>query len=148
MSLLMRGGVAVPLILLAVGTAAAQGPPPDARTPSGELIYVAGEPIDNPDGAVVYQDRCAVCHGPTGQGNGRATRLLAVPVPDLTLISARDGRYDRSHVIEHIRNISRSQADPMPNWHRALRMRAGDSKSNFLIVHNLADYIETLQVRR
>ena len=149
MSLLMRAFVAILLVVLAAGLAAAQGIPPDVKTAAGTLVYVPGAPMDNPDGAAVYQNRCAVCHGAAGEGNGRATRLLTVPVPDLTLIIVRDGRYDPSHVIEHIMNISRSRTDPMPNWHGVLQLRGdGGSTGNSLIVHNLAHYIETLQVRR
>jgi mono/diheme cytochrome c family protein len=42
-------------------------------------------------GAQAYQDYCAICHGPRAMGDGEMARELAVPPPDLTRISARNG---------------------------------------------------------
>jgi len=42
-------------------------------------------------GAQAYQDYCAICHGPGAKGDGELASKLAVPPPDLTRISARNG---------------------------------------------------------
>jgi len=54
------------------------------------LAGCAPEPAPQP-GAQAYQDYCAICHGQSAMGDGELARALAVPPPDLTRISARNG---------------------------------------------------------
>jgi mono/diheme cytochrome c family protein len=42
-------------------------------------------------GKVEYGSNCAMCHGPTGKGDGFYTQYLKMPVPDLTTIARRNG---------------------------------------------------------
>ena len=42
-------------------------------------------------GVEMYEQLCASCHGPTGQGNGPVAPLIKVRVPDLTQLAHRDG---------------------------------------------------------
>ena len=44
-----------------------------------------------PDGAGLYLDACATCHGAGGQGDGPMRQILTVAVPDLTGLAARNG---------------------------------------------------------
>ena len=51
------------------------------------------------EGRGLYVANCAGCH----QMNLRGMAATATNIPDLTLITVRDGRFDRRHVSEHIR---------------------------------------------
>ena len=53
-------------------------------------------------GAEIFERFCASCHGETGRGDGPVARGLAVPVPDLTLISRRYGRFPAARIAETI----------------------------------------------
>ena len=43
------------------------------------------------EGAKIFRYYCAACHGADGRGNGPASAALKHAVPDLTLISQRNG---------------------------------------------------------
>jgi mono/diheme cytochrome c family protein len=64
-------------------------PPPDYQAPTSsvqEMVY----PILPPDlenGAVIYKEECATCHGNTGRGNGSLASSLPVDVPALGTFS-------------------------------------------------------------
>ncbi|WP_230799746.1 c-type cytochrome [Seohaeicola saemankumensis] len=59
---------------------------------SGGLVLSGCMPAPPPEpGAQAYQDYCAICHGPRAKGDGELADRLAVPPPDLTQISARNG---------------------------------------------------------
>lgn len=50
-------------------------------------------------GAELYQQFCAACHGPAGQGDGPVAATLNVAVPDLTRLAERnDGRFPAADV--------------------------------------------------
>jgi mono/diheme cytochrome c family protein len=51
----------------------------------------AGSPEAPADGAALYADYCAACHGPTGKGDGPATAALSSRPADLTALAARNG---------------------------------------------------------
>lgn len=117
-----------------------------AGSPQGQIKYVPAKPIADPNGAVVYQDYCAVCHGPAGRGNGPAARHLNTPVPDLTRIALRDGKFDPNHVIMHIRHVDVPKSKPMPCWRRVLRVGSGDGDVVEILMVNLTRHLEALQV--
>jgi mono/diheme cytochrome c family protein len=51
------------------------------------------------EGANIFRDYCAACHGVDGRGHGPASVALKHPVPDLTLISQRSGgKFPYQHV--------------------------------------------------
>ena len=126
--------IAIAALLLAGATAA-----------SGGVKRVAAPHLTTVDGATIYQAYCASCHGVTARGDGRASGMLSVPVPDLTRIAARDGRYDVVHVRNHMRWLS-APPDTMPDFHRVLRGNYADSDDvTALAEFNLAKYLESLQ---
>ena len=117
-----------------------------AGSPQGKIMYVAAKPITDPNGAVVYQDYCAVCHGPAGRGNGPAARHLNTPVPDLSRIALRDGKFDPYHVITHVRHVDAGKQNPMPCWRQVL-VTSNDSRAALEVVFvNLTRHLEALQV--
>jgi mono/diheme cytochrome c family protein len=48
-------------------------------------------PVRPVEGANIFQDFCASCHGQDGRGNGPVSRNLRQAVPDLTRLSRRNG---------------------------------------------------------
>lgn len=131
-------GLLAPLLLLLL-------PLPAMITAQTRIEYVPARPLISPDGATIYQGYCASCHGTTGRGNGPAARLLDAPVPDLTLISMRDGTFRTLHVQAHITDVD--MHEHMPDW---LSILGGVNNRYFperLLVYNLARHIESLQVR-
>lgn len=105
----------VPRNAQAQAPALADGTVLDLRPPTGSIArgYLplgygatpeealrAGEELSNPlaeddldavaRGAFIYANFCAVCHGPTGAGDGPATKRGVPPPPSLLLEHARD----------------------------------------------------------
>ena len=68
-------------------------------------------------GAQVYAEACASCHGPAAQGDGPMAGALAIPVPDLTGLSARNGGSFPWLTVVHMvdgRTGLRGHGGPMP----------------------------------
>jgi mono/diheme cytochrome c family protein len=66
--------------------------------PLTPVLFLAAQKPDkttpprNPiDGATIFRSYCAACHGADGRGHGPASVALKHAVPDLTLISQRNG---------------------------------------------------------
>ena len=69
------------------------------------------------DGARIFQEACAGCHGMAAQGDGPTAALLTVDVPDLTRIAWRnDGVFDAARVVRLIdgREGLAAHGGPMP----------------------------------
>ncbi len=89
--------VAVALAVLMVGAARAvarwvvETPAPAvAAQPSAELANPLPPDAETVAlGRRIYLQNCAFCHGPGGQGNGRAAPGLIPPPEDLTSVGAR-----------------------------------------------------------
>ena len=66
-----------------------------------------------------FAENCAACHGADARGNGPAAAGLGVEIPDLTLISARNGgSFPFSSVMSTIDGYSRGahSANVMPEF--------------------------------
>lgn len=129
-------------VLLVVGAIAALTTA--AVSAQSRVQYVPVKQIASPLGADVYDTYCASCHGPSGKGNGPAVRAVEVPVPDLTLIVLRDGKFVPEHVISHIR--WNGDAAPMPKWHRVLADAYAANGMEPIVYCNLARHLEGMQV--
>ncbi|NRB42776.1 MAG: c-type cytochrome [Pseudomonadales bacterium] len=65
-------------------------------------------------GRVIYQGRCVLCHGSTGEGNGRMARIIKTPPPaDLTA-----SRLPDEMMLDIIRNGGQvvGRSPQMPPW--------------------------------
>ena len=51
------------------------------------LNAAAGEP----DGAQMFANYCAACHGPVGEGDGSVAATMAIAVPNLRTLARRNG---------------------------------------------------------
>ena len=107
------------------------------------------------DGADLYAELCAVCHGTDAKGNGPASPALAAPAPDLTQLAAlNDGVYPADEVKKSITGETRVTAHgtmSMPMWGRAFQDARPDLKPGArhgiaqMRIYALTAYIETLQ---
>jgi mono/diheme cytochrome c family protein len=81
---------------------------------------LAGSPIPDYDGARLYREHCASCHGKTGAGDGPLTsQLKAKPMDLRNLTSSNNGRFPRQTVMNQIdgRDIIISHGSrEMPVW--------------------------------
>ncbi|MGI9330962.1 MAG: c-type cytochrome [Gammaproteobacteria bacterium] len=105
-------------------------------------------------GAEDYQQLCAACHGPTGQGEGPVAQVLSKPVPDLTGIRTRNaGVFPREELIRQIDGRDRIDAhgsQQMPVWGYEFWIDAGTGQFSEAQVTErltaLVDYLESIQL--
>ena len=55
------------------------------------LVTACTEPVTKSDGAALYSEFCASCHGDSGTGDGPAAAGLSRAPADLTTLSSRNG---------------------------------------------------------
>lgn len=99
----------LPAIVVAVATLA-----------TGCIGQTRPESAPTAEGAELYRLHCAGCHGVAGHGDGPVAPLMAIAVPDLTLIAARrGGRFPEDEVARIIDGLSPLAAHGtrhMPVW--------------------------------
>ncbi|MGE0455326.1 MAG: cytochrome c [Vicinamibacteria bacterium] len=118
---------------------------PGALTLAGELS--TGELKAIGEGRALYLRHCAGCHGTAVAGATVSTN----GAPDLTQIASRDGRFNKLHVLSHIRFgdqpawAARAQGD-MPCWGDVLRGRYDTTNAQGeLKIWKLTRYLEFAQ---
>jgi len=62
---------------------------------------------DAPEGAAIYAENCAQCHGVSGKGDGPWAAGMVPPASDLTQFSQGDG-FPRRHVLSVIDGYDRT----------------------------------------
>ncbi|MCW8842579.1 MAG: cytochrome c [Rhodobacteraceae bacterium] len=75
---------------------------------------------ENREGAAIYAENCAMCHGATGRGNGEAAAGMTPAPADLTLL-ARDngGAFPVSRVLSQVDGYLKGEkggGDDMPEF--------------------------------
>jgi mono/diheme cytochrome c family protein len=104
-------------------------------------------PVDS-DGATIYRDYCASCHGVTALGNGPFTFALRVVPPDLTTLARRNGgSFPRERVTRAVEGVGfRSHGDrEMPIYGNLFRrIRPGDSGATARI-DAVVTFLESIQ---
>jgi mono/diheme cytochrome c family protein len=106
--------------------------------------------IASMDGAVLYKEYCATCHGTDGKGFGPMTEWLKIKAPDLTRISIREGgkfplaRVQR--IISGEENITAGHGTrEMPIWGPIFSQVSRDQDLGQMRVYNLAKFVEGMQ---
>ncbi|HUJ93980.1 MAG TPA: c-type cytochrome [Terriglobales bacterium] len=102
------------------------------------------------DGAQIYLNHCAACHGNDARGHGPATVSLKHKVPDLTSIAQRNGGtfpYNRVKAV-----IAGTDEPPtahgsreMPIWGPVFHDFEWDQDLGEVRLQNITDYVESLQ---
>ena len=108
-------------------------------------------PILPVDGASVFRNYCAACHGPDGRGNGPVSKALKRKVPDLTNLSRRNGG---AFPAIHVRTTIMSGSDDllpahgskqMPIWGPIFHDIEFDQDLGNVRLENVTKYLESMQ---
>jgi len=102
-------------------------------------------------GEEMFNTYCAVCHGKSGKGDGPAASALKIPPANLTLLTVNNnGKFPADHVAETIRVGPRDAkahgSRDMPVWGNVFTRMGGTAEADQRI-HNLTNYVETLQAK-
>ena len=110
---------------------------------------------DIANGAQVFRDHCATCHGLAARGDGPMTSILTIEPPDLTLLSQRNGdAFPLDQVVRRIdgRDEVIAHGGPMPVFGMILGGESGvidapDGTPVFTTrtVVDIAAWLETIQ---
>jgi mono/diheme cytochrome c family protein len=116
----------------------------------------AGSSIPSYDGARLYREHCASCHGKTGAGDGPLTAQLKAAPADLRRLSSRNnGRFPRRTVMNQIdgRDILLAHGSrEMPVWGWRFGQADNDyrdpTKQVEARIEALLDHLVSIQVNR
>jgi mono/diheme cytochrome c family protein len=102
------------------------------------------------DGAKIFQDHCAACHGTDGKGHGPTATALKDPVPDLTLISRKNhGKFPHDGVrnaIEGLLPLTRAHGTrEMPIWGPVFHQVEADQDWGEVRLEAVTKHIESIQ---
>jgi mono/diheme cytochrome c family protein len=119
-----------------------------------------------PSGEDLFNTYCAVCHGKDAKGNGPAAGAFKVPPPDLTTLAQHHGgkfptEYVTAVLQYGVEGVKAHGSKDMPVWgpllgpSGALRQSpslplAEEREVSSLVtlkIHNLSQYIESLQAK-
>jgi len=115
------------------------------------------KPTSSVSGAQMFKEYCAVCHGPSGKGDGPVATALKVPPPDLTTLAQRhDGKFPDDYVSNVLKNGVQNPAHgsgEMPVWgpifdtmNRWKALCPGmDETPVTLRITNLTNYLKSVQ---
>jgi mono/diheme cytochrome c family protein len=108
---------------------------------------------DNERGRKLFVQYCASCHGVDGKGQGPVAPTLRKPVPDLTQIAKKEGKFPGGRVSLVIggevgqTEVAAHGTREMPVWGKVFRSKRGDYGVGLLDVSVLTRYIESIQQR-
>jgi mono/diheme cytochrome c family protein len=105
------------------------------------------------DGAQLYRNHCATCHGLSGHGDGPTAALMRKPPVDLTKIAVENGGVfpsDRLRRVIDGRDVPSHGDRNMPVWGITLRTSrdAGGYDTVEARIEALVRYIQSLQEPR
>jgi mono/diheme cytochrome c family protein len=103
------------------------------------------------EGAKLFRQYCAVCHGLDGKGNGPATAALKLPPPDLTaLAQSNGGKFPTDRVANVLANGTDYPAHgskEMPIWGPLFSRMSANPSLGKLRVKNVTEYLQSIQAK-
>lgn len=129
------------LILLTASVPISAAPQAQAKPPE----------LANPkDGATIFKQDCAVCHGVSAHGDGPAAKDLKAQPPDLTkLAKRRGGTFPNGYVLDVLRNGVQAPAHgtvEMPVWGPMFDTMSHDNATQSkLRIISLVNYLKSIQ---
>lgn len=109
---------------------------------------VTGSPGPDPNGADLYRDYCASCHGSGARGNGPFTFALKTPAPNLRTLAARNGgTFPRERVVAVIQGagLEGHGARDMPVWGDVFRRLRPRDPGAGARIEALVSFLEGIQ---
>jgi mono/diheme cytochrome c family protein len=110
------------------------------------------QPVIRPvDGASIFRNYCATCHGLDGRGNGPVSKALKREVPDLTRLSQRnDGAFPAIHVRNTIMFgtddlLPAHGSKEMPIWGPIFHEIEFDRDLGHVRLENITKYLQSIQ---
>ncbi|MGA7077538.1 MAG: c-type cytochrome [Terriglobales bacterium] len=103
------------------------------------------------EGATIFRNYCASCHGIDGRGKGPVARALKRDVPDLTRLSLRNGgAFPGIHVRTIImfggdELLSAHGSKEMPMWGSIFHEIEFDQDLGNVRLENVTKYLESIQ---
>jgi len=102
------------------------------------------------DGAELFGQYCAACHGTRGAGEGPMGPALKTKVPDLTLIAKRNGGTFPTDLVQAVIAGEKSTGlshgtREMPLWGKIFSSDISDRDYGKMRVYNVTKYQESLQ---
>jgi len=103
------------------------------------------------DGASIFRNYCAACHGLDGRGNGPVSKVLKREVPDLTRLSqGNDGAFPAIHVRTTIMFgaddlLPAQGSKEMPIWGPIFHEIEFDQDLGNVRLENVTKYLESIQ---
>jgi len=114
-----------------------------------KINYVPPASTSVTSGAEMFKAYCAVCHGSDARGDGPAAQALKKQPADLTQLSKKNaGQFPGVRVMNVIEGkdvLASHGSRDMPIWGTVLRSMSPEEDMALLRLHNLANYIGTLQ---
>ncbi len=107
--------------------------------------------IRSVNGASIFGNYCAACHGLDGRGNGPVSKALKQEVPDLTRLSLR---HNGAFPALHVRTVITFGADDllpahgskeMPMWGPTFHEIEFDQDLGNVRLENVTRYLESIQ---
>lgn len=142
------------VLLSAAGVAIARQNP-EASSPEKPAAAMqkksAGNELGNAadNGARLYRDYCAACHGPGGLGDGPVASLLNTKPADLTRLAQRHGgKFPTGYVAKVLRFGVKQPAHgtrEMPTWGPVFAGNINSNSQEKERVTNLISYLESIQ---
>ncbi|MBL8188523.1 MAG: cytochrome c [Acidobacteria bacterium] len=111
---------------------------------------VSAQSNKNDRGQQLFQQYCASCHGVDGKGGGPVAASLKNPIPDLTMIEKRDGKYDQlkvQNIISGEYEIAAHGKKDMPVWGYIFKQKTGSAMTSRLQIYALGTYLKSIQAK-
>jgi len=139
----MRASLFLSLLLMAALCAS----PSQTNSAASKPDQSARNPFE---GAKIFQQHCAACHGADGRGHGPAAAALKHDVPDLTLISQKNhGKFPYQgvrNVIEGLQAPSRAHGTrEMPIWGPVFHQVEADQDWGEVRLDAVTRHLESIQ---
>ena len=117
---------------------------------SAQMVERRPAPVRPVDGATVFENYCASCHGMDGRGKGPVASALRDEVPDLTTLARRNGgKFPAERVKETIAGdgklIAAHGSKEMPIWGPTFHEIEFDQDLGNVRLENVTQYLESLQ---
>ena len=113
-------------------------------------VMAEKKPPKVPSGREIFMDRCAVCHGEDGKGNGPAASSLKIPPGDVTILKKNNrGAFPTERVTRIVGEqvvITAHGSREMPIWGELFNAKTPeDQQAANEQFKNLLSYLKSIQ---